>query len=79
MSTFWRMSTTPNGPSKPIGHQPVSAETRAEHENAHWASVGEKGAQEEQVRRRRFWMIASVILAGAIIWLVATTYFGAAG
>jgi len=73
------MSTTPNGPSKPIGRQPVSAETRAEHENAHWASVGEKGAQEEQVRRRRFWMIASVIVAGAIIWLVATTYLGAAG
>ena len=66
-------SSIPNEPSKPVGHQPVSAETRAEHENARWASVAEKGVQEDQVRRRRFWMIASVIVAGAIIWLVTTT------
>jgi hypothetical protein len=66
-------STAPNGPPKTVGQQPISAETRAEHENAHWASVGEKGVQEEQSRRKRFWMIASVIAAGAIIWLIATT------
>jgi hypothetical protein len=72
-------ATTPNGPPKPVGHQPVSAETRAEHENAHWASVAEKGVQDEEARRRRFWMIASVIVAGAIIWLAATTFWGAAG
>ena len=73
------MSTTPNGPPKPVGNQPVSAETRTEHENAHWASVGEKGAQEEQVRRRRFWMIASVIVAGAVLWLIGTTLLGTPG
>ena len=72
-------ATTPNGPPRPVERQPVSAETRAEHDNAHWASVAEKGVEEEQSRRRRFWMIASVITAGAIIWLAATTYFGAAG
>ena len=71
-------ATTPNGPPKPVGHEPVSAETRAEHDNAHWASVSEKGAQDEEARRRRFWMIASVVVAGAIIWLAATTYLGAA-
>jgi len=67
-------SSTPNGPPKPVGHQPVSAETKAEHEAARWASLAEKGVQEDQVRRRRFWMIASVIVAGAIIWLATTTY-----
>jgi hypothetical protein len=67
------MSTTSNGPPKPVGHDPVSAETKAEHDNAHWASVTEKGAQEDQDRRRRFWIIASVIVAGAVIWLVTTT------
>ena len=66
-------SSTPNSPPKPVGHQPVSPETKAEHENARWASLAEKGVQEDQVRRRRFWMIASVIVAGAIIWLVTTT------
>jgi hypothetical protein len=65
-------STTPNGPPGPAKHEPASAETKAEHENARWASLAEKGVQEEQVRRRRFWMIASVIVAGAILWLVAT-------
>ena len=69
-------ATTPNGPPRPE-RQPVSAEARAEHENAHWAGVTEKGVQDDQARRRRFWMIASVIVAGAIIWLVATTYLGA--
>ena len=68
-------SSTPNGPPKPVGHQPVPAETKAEHEAARWASLAEKGVQEDQVRRRRFWMIAGVIAAGAIIWLVATTYW----
>ena len=34
-----------------------------------------EGVQEDQVRRRRFWMIAGVIAAGAILWLVATTYW----
>ena len=68
--------TTPNSPSQRVGHQPVSAETRAEHENAHWASVGEKGAQSEHARRIRFWIIASVITAGAVIWLVGTSFLG---
>jgi hypothetical protein len=67
------MPITPDGPPKPVGREPVSAETKAEHDNAHWASVAEKGTQDEQARRRRFWMIASVIVAGAIIWLVTTT------
>ena len=70
---------TPSTPqSGPVGREPVSAETKAEHDNAHWASVTERGVEEEHARRRRFWMIASVISAGAIIWLAATTYFGAA-
>jgi hypothetical protein len=73
------MSTTPKYPSNPIRHQPVSAETKAENANARWASLAEKGVQESQVSRRRFWMIASVILAGGAIWLVATTYLGSAG
>ena len=72
-------ATPPNDPLKPVGREPVSAETRAEHDNAHWASVTEKGVEEEQARRRRFWMIASVVVAGAITWLAATTYFGATG
>jgi len=69
-------ATTPNGPPRPE-QAPVSAETKAEHENAHWASVSEKGLQDDQARRRRFYVIGSVIAAGAIFWLIATTYLGA--
>lgn len=70
---------TPNGPSRPVGREPVSAESRAEHDNAHWASVTEKGVAEDQARRRRFWMIGSVIVVGAAIWLAATTFLAPAG
>ena len=70
-------STAPNGPPRPE-RQPVSAETKAEHDAAHWASIAEKGAQDDRTSRRRVWMIASVIVGGGIIWLVATTYLGAA-
>ena len=74
------MPITPStAPGPQPERQPVSAETRAEHDAAHWASIGEKGAQDDQSSRRRIWMIASVIIAGGVIWLIATTYFGAAG
>ena len=66
---------TPSGTperEKPSHAQQASAETKAEHSDARWASWAEKGAQEAQVSRRRSWMIASVIVAGAVIWLIAT-------
>jgi hypothetical protein len=51
----------------------ASAATLAEHSDARWADWQRRGDDQDERLRRRFWIIASVIAAGLLVWLLVTS------
>ena len=52
--------------------QPASAETMAEHSEARWADWQRRGVARDDARSHRTWIIAAVVGAGLIAWLLVT-------
>ena len=63
--------TTPTNRTSPA-RALASAATMAEHSEARWADWQRRGTQRDDAGLRRAWIIASVIGAGLVAWLLVT-------
>ena len=61
--------TTTNQPAD-FARSPASAATVAEHSDSRWADWQRRGVERDELRQRRMWIVASVIGAGLVGWLL---------
>ena len=66
---------TPDRPDVPTNHAAAMAAVRAENSDSRWARWTTAGAQHDSMNRRSGWLIASIVAAGTLTWLLTTVLF----
>ena len=64
------LTTTHN--ESTLAGSPASAATMAEDADARWADWQRRGVGRDELRLRRMWIVASIVGAGLVAWLLVT-------